>query len=189
MSITADPLKMFICSLLAMGVVGCFVIGGILLKTNFKIEEDRKELLENGVVTKASFVRKETQETQRLNQQNSRYQQFSSYQLTYRFDAKSHSKGTISFKKALAGEEQDFDLSFDYKEFTISVGKETYHNTSYGDRIKVMYLKDRPQVFEVLSSDETFPSNNRLYYAIALFALGILSIKLLHQYLTTGKTW
>lgn len=175
--------------MLLIAALGSFIIGGIQLKTNFQIEENRKQLLQNGVVTKASFVRKETQITQRLNQQSSRYQDFYSYQITYRFDTKSHSKGTLSFNKALEGKKQDFDLSSEYKEFVRGVGEETYHSTTYGDKIKVMYLKDNPQIFEVLSSDEKFSSNNRLYYAIALFAFSVLTFKSLHQYLKTGKTW
>lgn len=182
-------MKIFISTILIIGVLGCFFIGILQLKRNSVVEKNRKELLEKGVVTKASFVRKKDKVTKRLNQQINRYQSFYSYYITYRFDVKSHSKGALSFTKALKGEKQDLDLSTDYREFSIGVNEETYRKVSYGSTKKVMYLKENPEIYEVLSTDEKFYPNYKLYYGIGLLAFGLLCVKLFHQYITTGKTW
>lgn len=175
--------------MLLFGALGCFFIGVLQLKRNSIVEGNRKQLLEKGVVTKATFVKKDTKMDKVLNQQNYFYQSFYSYYITYRFDARSHSKGTLSFTKALKGEKQDFDLTSDYREFTIGANEKNYKKAMYGSKRKIMYLKESPEVYEVLSADEKFYPNYKLYYGIGLIAFGLLCVKLLHQYITTGKTW
>lgn len=185
-------IRKFIIGLFAVGVVLFLVTGYLALQAHLNIEHQRALLDESGVVTDAKVFRKERINNSTLSavgrSSAGRYRYRSNYLLHLRYDANS-SKGTLSFNKALAGLEQDFDLTFDYKTIIASVGKSMYNQTKLGDTMPIKYLPDDPAIFQHLDDHGNYHKNYRLIYAILLFLLAGLTAILLRQYYKTGTTW
>lgn len=175
----------------------CLGAGGLLVKNHVEVEKKRTLLDKDGVETDATVFRKEKQrETTRSSTGKTsvgRRRYRSNYLFHLRYDANSD-KGIISFNKALRGEAQDFDLTFDYRTMTISVGESTYRDTEIGEKFRVKYLPSKDSsadamIVEVLTDTGKYHENYRLFYGIALFLLGGLCAILCRQYYKTGTTW
>lgn len=184
-------IKRFILGLLGFGVVFFLVLSGITVKNHLDVQATRTLLDKQGVAVDATVFRKEKRLKRHLSSVGTgagRHRNTRKYVLHLRFDANSE-KGVISFNKALRGEKQDVDLTFDYKEITVSVAKSTYRSTKVGDKMSIKYLADDPSVYQHLNDKGEYHGNYRLFYAIGLFLLAGLSAQLTRQYHRTGTTW
>lgn len=181
----------FILGLFAFGVVFCLVISAVLFFSYAEIENKRALLDEKGIETNATIVHKEKSYISSLlvpNQSSSDNKHTSDYLLHLRFDANS-SKGTLSFNKALKGEKQDFDLTFDYKKIIVSVTASEYKKAKISGKIKIKYLSDDPSVYQYLNAKGEYRPNYNLYYALGVLLAAVFCAVSVRQYYRTGTTW
>lgn len=181
-----------ILAIFGVGILLFLITGGITLKNHIEVEHNRTLLNEKGIQTDAKVVDKEEKHTSNMSlvgsTTNSRRRYKSRYVLHLRYDANS-SKGILSFNKALRGEKQNFNLSFNYKTTSISVGKTMYRNIELGQTLPIKYLPENPEIIEHLNENGEYYSDNRLLYSIVLFLLAGLTALLARQYYKTGTTW
>ncbi len=184
-------MRLFILTLFGSGVLLALIFGFVLLKKNNKLENTRKLLKEKGVNSEASVVNKKFEKTRRIIHVTGRLQNFDSFLLKLRFNAKAKPSGSgpaISFNKALKGEDSVVDLTTDFIEFPKDVGEEMYNAVKIGDKVPIVFLAENPSDFEVLNSEGTFMPNYLLWMSIGSFVFSILSLIMFIQYFKTGTT-
>jgi len=184
-------MRLFILLLFGTGVLLAFSCGIILLMKNSKIESMRKQLQERGVNTNAFVVGKEFKKTRRIIHVTGRLQNFDSFLLKLKFNSKAKSnkgESSISFNKALAGEESVGNLTANFVNVSKEVGQEYYDSVEKGDAVPVIFLPDSPEQFEVLENDGKFATNYLFWFAIGCFIFSLVSSTLFMQYYRTGTT-
>lgn len=181
-------------------IIGCLwvslfvsmALGVYVIKKHYVVEERRALLDKKGVKTDAKVLRKEKNHKTSLSEvgktNSGRTRRHTKYVLHLRYDANSE-KGILSFNKALRGEKQDFDLSFDYREIVISVSESEYNRAEIGTKFPMKYLPEDLSIYESLNSDDEYYPNNRLYGGIFLFIFSGLICVSLYKYHKTGETW
>ncbi len=184
-------MRVFILTLFASGVVLALMCGIWAFFKNSKLEETRKQLKETGIHTEAIVVGKEFKKTRRIIHITGRLQNFDSFLLKLKFNALASEKNepAISFNKALRGEDSVKNLRSKYVEYSKDVGKELYNSVQNGDVLPVLFLKERPEDFELLEKDGGFTPNYMFWISIGCFLFSGLSLLLFVQYYKTGTTF
>lgn len=185
-------MRIFILSLFGIGVFLALVCGFVLFVKNSKIESIRKQLKERGIKTDAAVISKEYKKTRRIIYITGRLQNFDSFKLKLKFNAKSKNKkksSAISFDKALKGEESVSDLGSKFVEFDKPVGQKMYDALEKGDKVPILFLPDQPKDFEVLDSNDEFTPNLLFWISIGCFTFSCVSLLMFIQYYRTGTTF
>lgn len=180
-------MRFFVLSVFAIGVVLGLGAAGVVLKNHMDNRAEFAALEDRGQRSNASVVSREFVRGRNLSL-SGRYHTSVGYFVTYRYDGNAGDHGTISFNAALAGEEQDFDLDFEYLEFRLPVSKDRYDAAEGDVQTQVIFLPDSPETVRLIREDGSFDRPSGIPWAIGLALLAALSGLMFRQYKTTGRT-
>lgn len=180
-------MRFFVLALFAVGVVLALGAAAVVTKNHMENRAEFAALEEQGQRANASVVSRE-RITGRNISLTGRLRRSTGYFVTYRYDSNAGSHGTISFDAALNGQEQEFDLNFEYLEFRLPVSAEHYEAAEEGTSALVIFLPDRPEIVRLIDEDGGFDRPSGIPWAIGLVVLAGLSAVMFRQYQTTGRT-
>lgn len=181
-------MRLFVLALFAAGVVVALGAAGFAVKNHMQNRAEFTALQENGQLANASVVSRE-RITGRTVSLSGRYRRTTGHFVTYSYDSNAGAHGGISFNAALAGEDQDLNLDFEYLQFRLPVSKAQYDAAEDGTRVEVIFLPDAPETVRLVREDGTYNRGSGWPWAIGFALLSGLSAMMFWQYKTTGRTW